>query len=83
MNTFDVIAETTISLLWHWGCWLNRDWLILGAAPTWVVGSVFFAGVLRWRLWAEMAAAVVLILIAILRWVAWTVVYQYGFPTWP
>ena len=35
--------------LWHWDCWLDRTWLVRAAFPVWVVGSVFFLRVLRWR----------------------------------
>ncbi len=66
--------------LWHWDCWLDRDWLVRGALPTFVAGAVFFAGVLRWHWPAAIVAAIVLIPIALLLSVACTVAYQHGLP---
>jgi hypothetical protein len=66
--------------LWHWDCWLDRRWLVRGALPTFLAGSVFFAGVLRWRWPAAVAAALVLIPIALVLSVACTVAYRHGLP---
>ncbi|MCI0360033.1 MAG: hypothetical protein L0211_16270 [Planctomycetaceae bacterium] len=66
--------------LWHWNCWRDREWLIRGALPTLVAGTVFFAGVLRWRWPVAVVAALILIPIALMLSVACTVAYQNGFP---
>ena len=66
--------------LWHWDCWLDREWLIRGALPTFVAGAVFFMGVLRWRWPIAVVAAIILIPIALMLSVACTVAYQNGFP---
>jgi hypothetical protein len=68
--------------LWHWDCWLDREWLVRGALPTFLAGAVFFAGVLRWRWPVAIVAAIVLIPIALLLSVACTVAYQNGLPPW-
>jgi hypothetical protein len=68
--------------LWHWDCWLNREWLVRGAVPTLVAGSVFFARVLRWPWPAAVIAAVSVVPVALLLGVACTVAWQYGLP-WP
>jgi hypothetical protein len=66
--------------LWHWDCWLNREWLVRGALPSLAAGCVFFAGVLRWRWPAALLAAILLIPIALWLSVACTVAYQNGWP---
>jgi hypothetical protein len=60
---------------WHWTCWLDRDWLIRGAVPTFVCGLVYFRCVLRWHWVATMIAAAALIPLALMTSVAWTRLY--------
>ena len=66
--------------LWHWDCWKDREWLIRGAAPTFVVGAVFFRQVLRWPWIVAAIAAVGLIPVALMWSIACTVAWQNGFP---
>jgi hypothetical protein len=61
--------------LWHWDCWLDRQWLIRGAVPTFAVGLVFFRHVLRWHWAAAAVAALCLIPVALMLSVAATVLY--------
>jgi hypothetical protein len=68
--------------LWHWDCWLDREWLVRGAVPTLIAGCVFFARVLRWPWPAAVIAAICLIPVALLLSVACTVAWQHGLP-WP
>jgi hypothetical protein len=66
--------------LWHWDCWLNREWLIRGALPTFAVGLVFFRRVLGWWWFAAVVAALCLIPVALTLSIASTVAFQNGFP---
>ena len=66
--------------LWDWDCWQNRGWLIRGAVPTFVAGTMFFLNVLR-RQWPwALLAALLLVPVALLLSVACTVAYQNGWP---
>jgi len=66
--------------LWHWDCWLNREWLIRGAIPSLVVGYVFFRQVTAWPRSAAAIGAMALIPVAIAWSVACTVAWQCGLP---
>jgi hypothetical protein len=66
--------------LWHWDCWLNREWLVRGALPTLVAGYVFFARIIGWPRPVAFMAALLLIPVAIWLSVAGTVAYSEGFP---
>ncbi len=66
--------------LWHWDCWLNREWLIRGAVPTMVVGYMFFTQVLRWRWPLAVVAAVLLVPVALWLSIAGTVAFSHGLP---
>jgi hypothetical protein len=66
--------------LWHWDCWLNSGWLIRGALPSYIAGVVFFSTVLRFPSPASLVVSLLLIPIALLLSVAWTVAYRTGFP---
>jgi hypothetical protein len=68
--------------LWHWDCWLDREWLVRGAVPTLAAGYVFFARVLRWNWLAAAMAAILLVPVAIWLSIACTVAWQHGLP-WP
>ena len=85
LNDFQVVPEPSTGFvvgifswkLWHWDAWLDRGWLIRGAAPTFVVGIIFFRTVLRWRWPAVLVGAIALIPIALLLSIAWTVGYSH------
>jgi hypothetical protein len=61
--------------LWHWDCWLDREWLIRGALPTFAAGTVFFHGVLRWHWVSAAIGGIALVPIALMLSIASTVLY--------
>jgi hypothetical protein len=66
--------------LWHWDCWLDREWLIRGVVPMFAAGLVFFRRVLGWWWFAAVVAATCLIPLALMLSIASTVAFQNGFP---
>jgi hypothetical protein len=60
---------------WHWDCWLDRQWLVRGAAPTWIAGYAFFRTVLRFHWMFAVVGAILLIPFALTISIGWTVLY--------
>jgi hypothetical protein len=62
--------------LWHWDCWRGRYWIVRWFVPTFVVTSVFFRYVLRWRTLFALPAAACAVPAALTLSVAWSVLYS-------
>ena len=61
--------------LWHWDCWRDADWINRGFVPSFVVSTIFFRYVLRWKWLPAVTGAACSAPVTLLLSIAWSVGY--------